>query len=147
MNSTLHLLGLYLPCVSETPPPAYSPPEDSQQGQSANLTDPSAMDTTSSIMPEVAPVSYQVNVTKFCVLLNRLANLVHNQQMDVSFFNNPILFPICTSTFSILCKSLYNDIGVQWGEHYNGSCSGGFLPLLKWLGHMIFMVADPACTV
>jgi hypothetical protein len=57
----LHLLALFFHCVSETPPPAYSPPEDSQQGQSASLTDPSAMDTTSSIMPEVAPVSYQVN--------------------------------------------------------------------------------------
>ncbi|PNF37219.1 Protein mothers against dpp [Cryptotermes secundus] len=45
--------------LPETPPPAYSPPEDSQQGQSASLTDPSAMDTSSSIMPEVAPVSYQ----------------------------------------------------------------------------------------
>jgi len=47
--------------ISETPPPAYSPPEDSQHGQSTALTDPSAMDTTSSIMSEVAPVSYQVN--------------------------------------------------------------------------------------
>ncbi|KDR21678.1 protein mothers against dpp [Zootermopsis nevadensis] len=45
--------------LPETPPPAYSPPEDSQQGQSAALADPSAMDTTSNIMPEVAPVSYQ----------------------------------------------------------------------------------------
>lgn len=53
--------------ISETPPPAYSPPEDSQQGQSAALADPSAMDTTSNIMPEVAPVSYQVNVILFCL--------------------------------------------------------------------------------
>jgi len=45
--------------LPETPPPAYSPPEDSQHGQSTALTDPSAMDTTSSIMSEVAPVSYQ----------------------------------------------------------------------------------------
>ncbi|PSN50245.1 Protein mothers against dpp [Blattella germanica] len=45
--------------LPETPPPAYSPPEDSQQGQNTALTDPSAMDTTNNIMPEVAPVSYQ----------------------------------------------------------------------------------------
>jgi len=45
--------------LPETPPPAYSPPEDSQHGQSTTLTDPSAMDTSSSIMSEVAPVSYQ----------------------------------------------------------------------------------------
>lgn len=45
--------------LPETPPPAYSPPEDSQHGQSTALTDPSAMDTTSNIMSEVAPVSYQ----------------------------------------------------------------------------------------
>lgn len=45
--------------LPETPPPAYSPPEESQHGQSTALTDPSAMDTTSNIMSEVAPVSYQ----------------------------------------------------------------------------------------
>ncbi|KAJ9598207.1 hypothetical protein L9F63_011111, partial [Diploptera punctata] len=45
--------------LPETPPPAYSPPEDSQQGQTTALTDPTAMDTTNNIMPEVAPVSYQ----------------------------------------------------------------------------------------
>jgi hypothetical protein len=50
------------------------------------------MDTTSSIMPEVAPVSYQVNVTKFCVLLNTLATLVHNQQMYISFLIIPFYF-------------------------------------------------------
>jgi hypothetical protein len=61
LNSQPSALVYY---ISETPPPAYSPPEDSKQCQSAALTDPSAMDTTSSIMPEVAPVSYQVNVTK-----------------------------------------------------------------------------------
>lgn len=43
----------------ETPPPAYSPPDDSQSGQSSPPGDP-AMDTTN--MPEVAPVSYQVSL-------------------------------------------------------------------------------------
>jgi hypothetical protein len=51
-------------CISETPPPAYSPPEDSQHGQSTALTDPSAMDT-GNIISEVAPVSYQVNMAFF----------------------------------------------------------------------------------
>jgi hypothetical protein len=55
--------------ISETPPPAYSPPEESQHGQSTALTDPSAMDTTSNIMSEVAPVSYQVNMSRFICLL------------------------------------------------------------------------------
>lgn len=44
---------------SETPPPAYSPPDDSQSGQSSPPGDQSAMDTSS--MPEVAPVSYQAS--------------------------------------------------------------------------------------
>jgi len=62
LNQTTAILCVY---ISETPPPAYSPPEDSQHGQSTALTDPSAMDTTSSIMSEVAPVSYQVNMAFF----------------------------------------------------------------------------------
>lgn len=41
----------------ETPPPAYSPPEDSQHAPSPS-TDSGPMDTGS--IPEVAPVSYQV---------------------------------------------------------------------------------------
>ena len=80
LNQQLHFCVLY---ISETPPPAYSPPEDSQHGQSTTLTDPSAMDTSSSIMSEVAPVSYQVNTAVFFLYL-MLVTLVHNQYMDVA---------------------------------------------------------------
>ena len=42
--------------ISETPPPAYSPSEDSQDG---TLSEDRAMDV-SNMTAEVAPVSYQV---------------------------------------------------------------------------------------
>jgi hypothetical protein len=64
VNQTAEVFACWL-YISETPPPAYSPPEDSQYGQFIALTDPSAMDTTSSIMSEVAPVSYQINMASF----------------------------------------------------------------------------------
>ncbi|CAG2054062.1 unnamed protein product [Timema podura] len=62
-SSCGHLSTLAQGCLFpvETPPPAYSPPEDrdSQQGQNSGLSDPAAMDTSSIISSEVAPVSYQ----------------------------------------------------------------------------------------
>lgn len=82
--------------LPETPPPAYSPPEETQQGTSTALPDPSAMDTTSNInMSEVAPVSYQEPTywasIAYYELNSRVGEIFHCQSnvIVVDGFTNP----------------------------------------------------------
>lgn len=65
----LVLLFKEMSCILESPPPAYSPPEESQHAPSPALSR-DAMDTTN--VPEVAPVSYQVSVSILVFILFNL---------------------------------------------------------------------------
>ncbi|XP_047119743.1 protein mothers against dpp isoform X1 [Schistocerca piceifrons] len=82
--------------LPETPPPAYSPPEETQQGTGTALPDPSAMDTSSNLnMSEVAPVAYQEPTfwasIAYYELNSRVGEIFHCQSnvIIVDGFTNP----------------------------------------------------------